>query len=376
LEKTKGHIDWFIFLSVAGLMLFSLAFVYSASGPIAEARWGSSEKLFLSHSIRVVIGLFLIILFSRIDYHLWKKLSMPVILISLVFLVLVFVLGSQINNVYRWVNLGFFSFQPSELAKFALMLRLAAMLSERDEFVRNFRLGFLPMLFWIILVVGLVAIQPSFSTAMVIFLIALSLLFIGNTNVLHLAGFSLLSLVGAGIYGISAPYRMQRIIGYLGDSIETHGGEAVNFQVNQAILAFGNGGVLGVGPGQSRQSHFFLPESYGDFIFSIIGEEYGFIGTIILLLVFCLILWRGYRVVKHAPDNFGYYLSAGILLTIAVYAFVNAGVNCGLLPATGLPMPFVSYGGSAVLFYAVAMGVFLNISSHAGVFPGKKKTTE
>jgi cell division protein FtsW len=140
-------------------------------------------------------------------------------------------------------------------------------------------------------------------------------------------------------------------------------------QTYQAILAFGNGGLLGLGPGQSRQSHLFLPESYGDFIYSIIGEELGFLGSILILAAFTLIFWRGIIISKKAPDDFGYYLSSGIIITLAIYVIINSGVNTGLLPTTGLPMPFLSYGGTAVLFYASAIGILLNISAQAGTYP-------
>ncbi len=148
--------------------------------------------------------------------------------------------------------------------------------------------------------------------------------------------------------------------------------ENVRYQVDQALIAFGNGGFTGVGPGQSRQRDWFLPESYGDFIFSIVGEEYGFIGICFLIGAFALIMWRGYIVTKKAPDAFGRLLAGGITTTLAIYAFVNAGVTCGVLPTTGLPMPFISYGGSSVFFSAIAVGVLLNISSQAGVYRRKR----
>ena len=153
-------------------------------------------------------------------------------------------------------------------------------------------------------------------------------------------------------------------MGDAGSQVETTG-----YQLNQALIAMGNGGIFGVGPGQNRQSHLFLPESYGDFIFSIIGEEYGFIGLFAILAAFALIFWRGMIIAKKAPDNYGYFLAIGIIITFAIYVFVNAGVNTGILPTTGVPMPFISYGGTAILFYSAAIGVLLNISAQAGVYP-------
>jgi len=193
-------------------------------------------------------------------------------------------------------------------------------------------------------------------------------MFIGNTNLIHLGGLLVTGLIGGLTYMISAEYRLNRLKAFfgIGDS-PTH--ESVNYQLNQALIALGNGGLFGLGTGQSRQSQHFLPESYGDFIFSIIGEEYGFFGLILVLGVFVILFWRGMLIARKAPDNFGYFLAIGILLTFAIYVFVNAGVNCGLLPTTGVPMPFVSYGGTAVFFYSAAIGILLNISAQAGINP-------
>jgi cell division protein FtsW len=206
---------------------------------------------------------------------------------------------------------------------------------------------------------------------MVIFIIAFMMLFIGNTNVLHIITTGGIGLVFAGIYAVSADYRMQRLLSFFGMNDSTSAAQNENYQLDQALIALGNGGLTGLGPGQNRQSNF-LPEPYGDFIFSIIGEEYGFIGLVVILLVFAWVFYRGFKIAKNAPDNFGYFLSAGIVLTFAVYVFVNAGVNTGLLPTTGVPMPFISYGGTAVLFNAAAIGILLNVSAQSNVYLKKK----
>ncbi len=368
----KGHIDWYILLSVVGLMLFSIAFVYSASASVAEARYAHSEVLFINHTIRVLIGLIILLVFAKLDYHKLEKATFPVMLFSILLLILVYFISTPVNNAYRWINIGPFSFQPSEFAKFALVLHFACIISQREEVIKDFKFGFLPLMIWTIVIIGLIALQPNFSTAGVIFFIAISIMFVGNVNLIHLISFSFASLTVIIFYGLSAPYRMQRILSFFGD---TNVSENVQYQVNQAIIAFGNGGLFGVGPGQSRQSHLFLPESYGDFIFSIIGEEYGFVGALIIIAAFIIIFWRGFKIIKKAPDLFGYLLSAGIILTFAFYMVVSIAVNCGLLPATGLPLPFISYGGTAVFFYSAAMGILLNISAHANVFPRKNTLT-
>ncbi|NLO20095.1 MAG: FtsW/RodA/SpoVE family cell cycle protein [Ignavibacteria bacterium] len=364
----KGHIDWYILLSVVGLMLLSIAFVYSASASIAEARYAHSDVLFINHTIRVLIGLVILFAFAKFDYHKLEKVSFPIILLSILLLIFVYFSNTTLNRTYRWISLGPISFQPSELAKFALVLHFACIISQREELIKNFKYGFLPLMLWTTIIVALIAFQPNFSTAGVIFLIAISLMFIGNVNLIHLFSYSVASFIGIVFFGLSANYRMQRVLSYFGKSTLS---EDISYQVDQAIIAFGNGGLFGLGPGKSRQSHLFLPESYGDFIFSIIGEEYGFIGTFLIIAIFLLIFWRGFKIIRKAPDLFGYLLSAGILLTFAYYMIVSIAVNCGLMPATGLPLPFISYGGTAVFFYSAAMGVLLNISAYANVFPRK-----
>lgn len=348
-------------------MLLSIAFVYSASASIAQDRFGSPDKLFLSHIFRVCLGLIALFVFIKIDYHIWQRFSKYIIFGSLVPLLLVFFIGTSINGAYRWLYIGPLNFQPSELAKFALVIHFAALLTQRQEVIKDFKYGMLPFLVWSSIICLLIAFQPNFSSAAVIFLIGMAMLLIGNARIKHLLDVLLTSLAGLIIYALSAPYRIARLESYIGlargDTIKTD----ASFQSQQAIIAFGNGGIYGLGPGQSRQSLLYLPESYGDFIFSIIGEEYGFIGTFLILVLFVIFAWRGLKVAKQSPDSFGYYLASGIVLTITIYAFVSGAVNSGLLPTTGLPMPLISYGGTAIIFYCAAIGILLNISSQKSV---------
>lgn len=373
MKKNVGYVDWLILIPVVGLMVFSLAFVYSASATIAEMKFGMPEKLVLNHSIRVFVGIILMLIISRIDYHVWQKISKPLLLTSIILLVVVLFAGEAAKGASRWLRLGFFSFQPSELAKFAMVLHFATLLTRKQDVIKDFKQGFLPFVVWTLIICGLIALQPNFSTMIVIFFISIALMFIGNVNLIYLLTTGLIGIASAGVYAISATYRMNRIKAFFGLGGDSQPIETVNYQLNQALIAIGNGGLFGVGPGQNRQSHLFLPESYGDFIFSIIGEEYGFFGLLVIIIAFAIIFWRGMIIAKKAPDNFGYFLAVGIITTFAIYVFVNAGVNTGLLPTTGVPMPFISYGGTAVIFYSVAIGVLLNISAQAGVFP---KTTK
>ncbi len=368
MDKKFGHIDWLIFLPIVGLMLFSIAFVYSASATMAEHTFGSSDKLFWSHTVRILAGIVIMIIFSRIDYHFWMKHSKKLMILAVFFLIIVLFVGTSLKGASRWLNLGIVSFQPSELAKFALLIHFAALLAIKQQVIKNFERGFLPFLFWTGLICLLIALQPNFSTMIVIFLIAIAMMFIGNTNLLHIFYTFAFGMVSGLIYAVSAEYRLNRIKSFLGMGEESIGSE-VSYQLNQALIALGNGGLWGVGAGQNRQSHMFLPESYGDFIFSIIGEEFGFLGLFFIILAFAVVFWRGMLIAKKAPDNFGYFLAIGILVTFAIYVFVNAGVNTGVLPTTGVPMPFISYGGTAVFFYAAEIGILLNISAQSGIYP-------
>lgn len=362
---TTSHIDWLILLPIVGLLMFSVAFVYSASSSFAMVKYGSSEQLFWNHAIRVLLGMGLLIFCAKLDYHFWERSTSSIMMVAIGFLIVVFFVGVEAKGASRWVRFGPVNFQPSELAKYAVVFHTAAILAQRKIFVREWRKSILPVMAWTLPVIGLIALQPNFSTALVIFMITIVMLFLADVDVKHLAIILGGGLAVGGVYAVSASYRLERLKVYLGFGSSD---APVRYQIDQALIAFGNGGITGAGPGQSRQRDWFLPESYGDFIFSIVGEEYGFIGICLLLGAFVVVMWRGYGVARKAPDAFGRLLAAGITTTLAIYAFVNAGVTCGLLPTTGLPMPFISYGGSAVFFSAIAVGTLLNISSQAGVW--------
>lgn len=372
---SRGHNDWFILLSVIGMMLFSVAFVYSASAGFADARTGSTETFFWSHLVRVAAGIGILLLFARLDYHWLESWSKPIMVLAIGMLIYVLFEGARIKGATRWIDLGLISFQPSEVAKFALVMHLGVMLADKREYLHDFKFAFLPMLIWILIVAALVALQPNLSTALVISTIGFGTLFIGKVRIRHLAAVLLPGMAAAALYAVSAEYRMRRIMTFIG----MHSGEesnvnAAGYQLHQGLLAFGSGGVFGVGPGQSHQ-RLFVPEPFGDFIYTIIGEEYGFVGAAILLVVFGVIIWRGLLIARQAPDDLGRNVAAGITLALGLYAVVNAGVTTGLLPTTGLPMPFVSYGGSSVLFSAAAVGILLNISQQANVMPFQKTDT-
>ncbi len=351
-------------------MLFSLPFVYSASWAFAQASNVPAGTLFLSHAWKVLLGLVLIIVCAKIDYHFWRKFSKFALAVAILSLAILLFFGAEVKGANRWLDLGFIKIQPSELVKLTLVLHFASMLAAKQKVIKSFQLGFIPFMIWITIISVLIAFQPDLSTIVIIFSIAFTMMFVGNVNLIYLILSGIIALVSFGLYAVSAEYRMNRILSYFGldDGIA-----GASYQLNQSLIAIGNGGFFGLGTGQSRQSMLFLPESYTDFIFAIIGEEYGFVGLLLILSAFGLIFWRGLRIAKNAPDNFGYFLATGIIITFAFNVFVNAGVNTGLLPTTGQALPFISYGGTAILLYSVAIGILLNISSQAGVFSAHPK---
>jgi cell division protein FtsW len=366
----KNRVDWFLMLSIVALMLFSLAVVFTASSTISELKTGSNDTFFISHMVKILAGIVVMIVVSAIDYNKYKKITKPLLIISVILLVIVLVGGSSAKGASRWISLGGVTIQPSELAKFALIFHFASMLDRKQDKIKEFESGFFPFIIWMLVICVLIALQPNFSTMIVIFMISFSMMFIGNVNLLYLIYTGIIGIVLAGIYAVSAPYRLARIQAYLGG--EESAGESVSYQLKQALIAIGNGGISGVGVGQSRQSHMFLPESYGDFIFSIIGEEFGFLGLFFIIAIFGFIFYRGMLIARNAPNSFGYFLSVGIVVTFSIYVFINAGVNTGLLPTTGLPLPFISFGGTAIIIYSAAIGVLLNISRQAGVYKDEK----
>jgi cell division protein FtsW len=364
LRQRTNHIDIVTLIVVLTLMVIGIGVVYSASSTIALKKFGQSEAYLVRHIIKVAVSLVALFFMIKIDYHRYAKISKATLLIAVILLMATLALGGEIKGATRWLRLGGFGFQPSEFAKFALIFHLGVLISVKKEKIQDFKTGFLPVAIWVALVTGLVLLQPNFSTAMMLFLFSLVMLFVGGAKIKHIA-LSLSALLPLlAVYVLSSEYRMRRVIAFVsGDHTSS------NYQLLQGIIGFGDGGLFGVGPGVSRQRDFFLPESYGDFVFSIVGEEYGYVGTMLLLFLFLIIFLRGLKIAKLAHDDLGKYLAIGITSSVTLYALVNAAVTLGLLPTTGLPMPFVSYGGSSMLFTTCAIGVLLNISTQTPLRP-------
>ncbi|MFC2093933.1 FtsW/RodA/SpoVE family cell cycle protein [Bacteroidota bacterium] len=359
--KLKGYkIDIWILLPVLFLIIFSIGAVYSASSYFSMETFNDPNYLLKQHLIRVAIAITSLFIFAKIDYRYYQDIGKLMIWVSIFLLLFIFIGGvSEVKGASRWISIGPVSFQPADFAKFTLIIYISHLLVKKKNYVHLLYKGYLPILFYIILITVLVAFQPNFSTALIIFGSSLVLLILSNVKLKHIV-YTVVSLIPFGvIFVLSKSYIVKRLTSH---ADFTTGGDS-HYQLQQAIIGFGNGGLFGMGPGNSLQREFFLPEAHGDFIFSIIGEEYGYIGVFLIIVLFAFILIRGYKVAKKVKDDFGKYLAFGITTLITSYAVVNMSVACGLIPTTGVPIPFVSYGGTALIVNSIAIGILLNISS-------------
>lgn len=361
----KNHIDAPLLFAVLTLMSLSLAVVYSASATWAQYTFGQSEYLLNSHAFKIMLGVMAMFVGMSVKYRVYRKLTKPAIALSVALLIITLLAGGEVKGASRWLHFGSFGFQPSEFAKFALLFHLCTLIVVKGDLIRDLKRGYIPMMVWIGAVAILILLQPNFSTGSMVILLSFTLLFLSRVRFRHLLATMCVALLLLALVAVMKPHVTQRFESFV---VGDENGRP-NYQLWQGIIGFGNGGVFGVGLGESKQRDFFLPESYGDFVFSIVGEEYGFLGTMLFLALYLSIMVRGYKIAKFARDEYGYYLAIAITSTITLYALVNAGVTLGVLPTTGLPMPFVSYGGSSILFSAFAFGVLLNISAYTDLHP-------
>ena len=355
--------DYFLGGLVLVILLFGLAMLSSASS-VASFRQFNDTYFLWRHQLflGVIPGLILFYFLSRFNYQHYRHYTTGFFILILVLLSLVFIPGLSLshNSARSWIQIAGFSFQPSELAKLLLILGLAGWFSHRGRTLNaDFWNGLIPFT----LILGLVSLpilfQPDLGTLMVIIVIAFTVYFVAGAKWQHLLS---LGLVGLGIFGLAiafVPYRAARLLTFLHPEIDPQG---IGYQINQAFLAIGSGGWLGLGFGQSQQKFAYLPEVFGDSIFAIIAEELGFIFSAFLIIVFLLLLWRGFKLAQQLDDDYGRYLTVGLIAWFGGQAFLNIGAIVGLLPLTGIPLPFVSYGGTALVSALAGAGILLNIS--------------
>jgi cell division protein FtsW len=346
------------------LLAVGMTMVYSASAIWAEYKFDDSFFFAKRQMLFAVVGIIAMFFIMNVDYWTWRTWAKVILIVCFVLLVLVLIpgIGNVRNGSRSWIGVGAFSVQPSEFMKLAMIAFLAKFLSEKQKQITSFKSGLLPSLGLVFTAFALIMLQPDLGTGTVMVGTCVVMIFISGARIMHFVYLGLLGV--AGFVGLiaSAPYRMDRITSFLDPWKDPLG---TGFQMIQSLYAIGPGGLFGLGLGESRQKFFYLPEPQTDFIFAIIAEELGFIGGSFVLLLFSLLLWRGVRVALGAPDLYGSLLATGIIAMIAIQVMINIGVVTGLMPVTGITLPFLSYGGSSLTLMLMAVGVLLNISRYS-----------
>jgi cell division protein FtsW len=359
-RNKMGSIDFGLFAIIMLLLAIGVVMVYSASSYSAFFNPNYNDSMhFLKKQLQWAgIGSILMIFTINIDYHNYKKYTYILTIVTLILLVVV-LFSEPVNGARRWINIGFARPQPSEMAKYVVVLILAKNIDRTGEGIKDFSRGIVVNVFIAGVFAGLILLEHNLSIASVIMIVTLVMIFAAGAKMWHVIfTFILMGIAGVG-FTFSADYRKARLLSFLdpwGDPLDT------GYQLIQSLYALGSGGILGVGLGQSRQKCYYIPEPHNDFIFAIIGEELGLIGCMFIIFLYVIFIWRGILVSLRAKDVYGSIIAVGITAIIAVQAIINIAVVTGSMPVTGVPLPFISYGGSSLLFNMIAMGILLNIS--------------
>ena len=361
----RAKFDYTLLMAVLLLLVISLTFIYTASSTKAEDTFGDSTFFLKKQLFRILIGAVGMYFAMWVDYHKILRHSRLFFWGSLTLLIVLLFAPAEwtVRGTRRWMIVAGFQFQPSELAKYAIVALLARVLAMQELDIKRFNDGVLPQIILAGAVCGAVLLEPDASTALMIFFIVSVLLFVAGARMLHLV-----AIFGGGMAAVAAalltiPYQRERLFDFITSLKDS---SQMGWQVKQSLLSLGNGGFFGVGLGQSRQQMHWLPDPFTDFIFSIIGEELGLLGTLGVVALFLVVIYSGFRIAVTAPDREGMLLATGITITIAGYALMNMAVVTHLVPTTGIPMPFISYGGSSLIMNLFAVGVLLNISYQGG----------
>jgi len=368
-RRNSVKYDTKLLCAVLCLVALGLVMVFSASQVIAREHFSSPYFFMQNHAVRVGLGLIGMLVFARLPYTMYRRFSVWVLAAAVILLASIFIWGKGVRGANRWLSLFTFTIQPVEVAKFSLVVFIAAWISDGAERIRDLRTGFLPLLGVAALMAVLVGLQPNISNAVLIMLLSLTVLFVGGCRLRHLLLFGSTTVAAALpiLYGME--HVRERFMVVLGLSNDPQG---LGYHVNQSLIALGSGFLFGCGPGRGLQKYSFLPDAHTDFIYSIIGEELGILGTTAVLVLFAYIFRRTIRIAGRAPDAFGFLLASGIGITLFGTALINMAMTTGLLPTAGLPLPFVSYGGSSLVTSMSAVGILLNISSRGRERPSRR----
>jgi len=360
--KGKGRFDYILLIVALGLVGIGIVMVYSTSAILAADRFQDPYHFLKRQVLYAGIGFVLMILMMFFPHEILKRFAYPIFLVSILFLIAVLIpgIGHRAGGSIRWLKIQSFSFQPSEFAKLGLIIFLAYFLTKKEEKIRSFSFGFLPTILLSGIVIVLLAMEPDFGAALFLTVMVFLLLFVSGARLIYVTGAVLLAAPVACYLLMNAAYRYKRLMSFIRPWEDPTG---TSFQIIQSFLSFGSGGLFGLGLGEGRQKLFFLPAPHTDFIFSIIGEELGLVGAMIVVLLFFILTLRGIQIGLSVGDRFGTYLALGITLMISLQAVINMGVVLGLLPTKGLTLPLVSYGGTSLVANLVGVGVLLRLST-------------
>lgn len=363
----KPKTDPFLIAAVTILLTIGLVMVFSASAVVAHEKHGSLLYFFQKQvfwGFLCVLGIFI---FSRLKISFTMHRGVPLIMVltSIVLLAGLLFWGDYVNGARRWYQLGFASFQPSELAKFALIIYFADILSRKGKLLQDWKKGLAPHVIILVVTLALVYLEPDLGTTIMITLVVGIMVILSEVKFKHILSGMLFLIPGILLKFRGSSYQLNRITDWYENLSNPMGS---GYQIKQSLIGLGNGGLFGSGIGTSKQKFYFLPDSHTDFVFAILGEELGFIGTTLVLCLFLVILWRGVSIAKRANNSFAQFLAIGLTMNIVLYAFMNAAVATMLIPAKGLPMPFLSYGGTSLLFAGISVGILLNISRNSGPY--------
>jgi cell division protein FtsW len=352
--------NFFLLISVLCLVGIGIVMVYSASSALAGIKYKTQYHFLKKQAICSILGLIAMIACRHIPLKLFRTLAYPILVLAIGCLAAVFIpqLGFSAGGATRWLKISHITIQPSEFARFALAIFLAYSLGKKYQHIKTFSIGFLPHLFLLLVFAGLLFFQPDFGTILIFFAIAWIMMFSAGVPVLHLLAPLLILIPVLVFFMIFEPYRLQRLLVFWDPwQYPSTGG----YQIIHSLMAFGTGGLIGTGLGQSYQKLFYLPEPHTDFIFSVIGEEGGLLGVMVIIALYAVIVWHGIFAARNARDLFACFLAIGITAGIGLQVCINMGVALGLLPTKGLTLPFLSYGGTSLLVNMASMGLLMNI---------------
>ncbi|MGM8364220.1 stage V sporulation protein E [Virgibacillus sp. W0181] len=345
------------------LLLIGVVMVYSSSFIWADYKYADTLFFLKRQALFAGVGIVAMFLTLLIPYGTWKKHAPALLFICFILLLAVLIPGIGIvrGGAQSWIGVGAFSIQPSEFMKLGLIVYLSAYLAGYQKHITSLKKGFLPVILLVFTAFGFIMLQPDLGTGVVLVLTCMMLIFVAGARLSHFAGLALLGLAGFVFLILSAPYRISRITAFLNPWEDPLGD---GFQIIQSLYAIGPGGLMGVGFGKGLQKYFYLPEPQTDFIFAILAEELGFIGGTFVIFLFVLLFWRGIKIALEAPDAFGRYLALGIVSMLTIQMMINISVVIGLIPVTGITLPFLSYGGSSLTLTLCSVGILLNISRY------------